>query len=207
MNWFERYGIVGIYFVTLSIVWLGILSCFNWWTHENAQIIIVIGAGISLPIGYLLSILSQNFYYSIFPKSWQVHRTVREKIISLPDYDEKRLESYLAIVHRLNPKKDELENIMWLQDFVRKRWDVLAINTSMIFATVFAFFISIAILWMLSISFQIDWRLFLTFSFLSIITILILLWGRRLMFDQIVEVYIRLYKKFPMYLDGNEEIK
>ncbi len=113
MNWFERYGIVGIYFVTMSFIWLRIFSG-NWLMEGQS---LAIGAGISLPAGYLISILAQNIYYSL-PEKWQVHKTACKEIESIPKKKEKELESYLAIRYRLHTNPKKLDNVKWLQDLL-----------------------------------------------------------------------------------------
>ena len=192
MNWFERYGIVGIYYVIFSFGWLTAFS-HNLFTPDKAQIVIAIGAGISLPIGYLLSIFSQYMYYSLpekfQPKKWQVHKTVCGKIH--PDYDEKRLESNFVITQRLN-KNVLLENNKWLQDYVRKRWDVFAINSSLIVATFLAWIPAI-LLSVIQSSLKLDNILILILVFLSVIIIHILWRSRCLMFDLIVDVHTNSY--------------
>ncbi len=195
MNWFERYGIVGFYYVILSICWLRIFSGnWDWVIVQNSTTIIAILAGISLPAGYLINILSQNIYY-ILPEELKVHKTACKDIPSLPNYyDEKCIESYLAIKQRLlSSNNNNIENLKWLQGYVRKRWDVLAISSSMILATNLAAITSflLCILPLPPLAFLPNSILMLAFSLLSVIIIGILWWSRNLMFDQIVQVYKR----------------
>ncbi|MBI2287845.1 MAG: hypothetical protein HYU83_02500 [Chloroflexi bacterium] len=67
MNWFERYGIPGLYFVALMAGWIYAffpqavpfihLKHFDWMTGLIAALV-----AISLPIGYIISIISQAVY-------------------------------------------------------------------------------------------------------------------------------------------------
>ena len=196
MNWFERYGIIGIYYTILSSILLISLSSINI-PDENIQFIIAIGAGLSLPIGYILSILSQNIYY-ILP--WfQVHKKTCKEINSPSILKEIHLESKLAIINRLNcTDSKNLEQYKWLQDYIRKRWDVFAISSSMFWATIIAWVhVYLTIRFMQpSIEFsQNNEKWILMFGILSVIIIIILLCSRYFMFIQIVDVYKVTYKE------------
>ena len=199
MNWFERYGIIGIYYTTLSSILLISLSSIKI-PIENIQIITAIGAGLSLPIGYILSILSQNMYYSL-PEWFQVHKKVCKEMNSTSNLKEIHLESKLAIKARLTLVDDnKLENYKWLQDYIRKRWDVLAISTSMFWATIIAWAqVLLTIYFMDSIKLELcksNEPLFSMLFTFSVIILIILFWSRYLMVIQIVDVYKVIYNDF-----------
>ncbi len=204
-NWFERYGIVGIYYVILSIGWLetsGLLEPL-----KDSEIIVAVGAifaAISIPIGYLLSILSQNIYYLTLPESMQVHKTVLRKLSSLlpnyeeiKNYDESTLEVYLGIkLHSEN----ELEYRKFLKEPISKRWDVLSISFSLFIATLLAYLPVGAIKLITNNSLQsflptpCHFSMALLLLLFSAIVIIILEWSRELMFEQIIEIYTMYYK-------------
>ena len=199
MNWFERYGIIGIYYIALSSILLKCLSSISI-PDENIEIIIAIGAGLSLPIGYILSILSQNIYY-ILPKWFQIHKKACEEINSLSNLKEIHLESKLAIITRLDcpDSTPTLEQYKWLQDYTRKRWDVLAISSSMFWATIIAWVhVLLTIYFMRSIDLDLcknNEPLFPMLVILSVIILIILFISRYFMSIQIVDVFKVTFKE------------
>ena len=70
MNWFERYGIAGLYFVFLltTLYWINYSPTLD---KETTLKVLGIALSASIPLGYVLMIFSQILYYKISP--WQVH--------------------------------------------------------------------------------------------------------------------------------------
>jgi hypothetical protein len=65
MDWFKRYGIPGAYTIGLTLVWLMIwYPCkINLKDEETLKIVAGIFAGGFLPLGYLLCMVSQGWYF------------------------------------------------------------------------------------------------------------------------------------------------
>jgi hypothetical protein len=152
MDWFKRYGIPGIYFVGLVVGWMYALYCC-WPFNLTVEEVLKLGAFISLPSGYILSVLSQYSYLQF--KIFGLHRKAAKKIGILLDKYEYELEGMCCIaVSRLNGS--DLESQKFIQDWIRKRMDVLAINSTMIIATCLAPFVARLIGWGLSGGLQIE---------------------------------------------------
>jgi len=145
MNWFERYGVVGGYFLLLFIGWLYcILDLTRHIELGNA----ILGAASVLPFGYLIVILSQFFYYVGFGGR-QIHNEIGEIIrhnsmyqdkIKL-DYwfNEEANEAVITFYDRvLLFSEEKLEAFKFLAKFITKRFDVISINNGIILATFLA---------------------------------------------------------------------
>jgi hypothetical protein len=135
MNWFERYGIPGFYFVLLVAAFYYII-----FGPPCDQDIILTALGIalsaSLPIGYILVIFSQRlFYCDRFP--WRVHSEAWKAAKNDADIGKEWwVEAEATILGRWKcSDKDKIEKGKWLQEWFAKRFDVLAINSALILAT------------------------------------------------------------------------
>lgn len=163
MNWFERYGIVGMSFY----LFLGILLFFSCtdifcickadlWLKINGNFVPskVAGGIIAftfLPIGYLIMIISQLLYYSVFGCAW-IKKGTHQKIFNeLPikrltkiykKYpSEAEIEAILTYQDRMKIDKEKLENMKFLAPFITKRFDVIAINKGLILSYISAWII------------------------------------------------------------------
>ena len=144
MNWFERYAIPGIYFVSLLVAFYLIIFGFP---CEKQTIVTAFAAAISLsvPVGYILTIISQRIYYWL-PRSCQLHSNAwyheaknqpKSKRMS-----EEIVEAKVAVLGRWKIKSDKSDKGRWLQEWFTKRMDVLAINCSLILATIIGWFLA-----------------------------------------------------------------
>jgi hypothetical protein len=174
MNWFERYGIPGTYFVVLSAAW--VYSTYTCLLEQSQSFELggLISVGTFLPIGYLLSILTQAIYLNwrrcihrlsnircikwFFEKScfrWLltkliVSRNIRNylgfhtlalanirKDLNESKYanDESLLESLALLRSTINPPLD-VENQVYVRNWISRRMDVIAINQSICLATI-----------------------------------------------------------------------
>lgn len=175
MSWFERYGIVGIYYVILIAGILiagmqnaGKLSADDF--NNLSSIAIAIGGGVSVSAGYLITIFSQYIYYYWLCESYQVHKTVWKNIPIFKNYknccNEKSIETRLAIIQRLIVLPNDnynIEQIRWFQEYNTKRWDVLVISFSVMIATPLAWLTALLILFINNICFKLDFRMFIIF--------------------------------------------
>lgn len=157
MNWFERYGIVGMFFIGIIGMWFFCLFPSESSTFlsqvilckESANFIIGFCGLIFLPIGYLIVISGQFFYYRtniwehIHCKYWEelpvevkkkindIEKKIVKKILTDDDKkNEAKLEAVLTYYDRMYIE-DTKQN-MFLSVFATKRYDVIAINRGLI---------------------------------------------------------------------------
>lgn len=155
MNWFERYGVVGFYFVLL-------MSIFFYMTFKNyhllnyKEIIIALITLATLPSGYIISIISQLYFYKLLLFTWDrknIHMSSFEEIgknnicyvnilknLGYLGKVENEWQSEVAsnIIGLINLDENEVDKGEWLSRVINKRMDVIAINGSIICATIIA---------------------------------------------------------------------
>lgn len=140
MNWFERYAVVGTYFLLILFLGLCGLRCDNIFRVACCpKEIIALLAFAVLPVGYFISLLSQIFYYRGID-GMLVHKeavkllekSVKEKLDIYEYEDEKTLESKITIETRLVKDNSGIE---FLSKFASKRWDILALNSALRLST------------------------------------------------------------------------
>jgi hypothetical protein len=155
MNWFERYGIVGMFFIAMTAMWF---FCFFPDSHTlfyntNTPLVkyIVWICGLSfLPIGYLIMICSQLFYYRkgnkehIHCKYWKdlpekiktkIQTEEKEKELEFTEKEQKdevKIEAVLTYYDRKYIKPLDINQ--FLSTFATKRYDVISINNGFILA-------------------------------------------------------------------------
>lgn len=147
MNWFERYGIAGNYAVALGLLYVFIF--FPDTLPDKPEAILGIGALLFLPIGYLVSILSQWCIYGVEGFTRPIHKNVmnflikKEGIALSSPKSELEAENCLAMKYREICDPDERASRDLNQEFARKRWDVIAIDNSLILTTLVYLTISV----------------------------------------------------------------
>jgi hypothetical protein len=146
MNWFERYSIVGLFFVASVVVWdIALYQC-GWVSRVSSfKDMALILAGVALPCGYLLSVTSQLVYYHL---PWVgVHKQIWRRCTRQKKCSELRAEAAMTVVirGRANPKQVGRE--LWVQGFNSRRWDVVAINNSVILATLISLLVVVFFEW------------------------------------------------------------
>lgn len=147
MNWFERYGVVGGYFLLLLIMWGYAISDIKNLFGPNNQFsfaVSLLGLGSSLPFGYLISIFSQALYYHNL-SGRQIHNEISEiirnnnkfqkKINLKDDFLEDKNETIITYWDRAGLKGKSFKS---LDNFATKRFAVISINKSLILATLLA---------------------------------------------------------------------
>lgn len=147
MNWFERYGVVGGYFLLLLIMWGYAISDIKNFFDPNNQFsfaVSLFGLGSSLPFGYLISIFSQALYYHNL-SGRQIHNEISEiirnnnefqgKINLRDDFLEAKNEAIITCWDRIGFERKSFKS---LDSFATKRFAVISINKSLILATLLA---------------------------------------------------------------------
>jgi hypothetical protein len=207
MNWFERYGIPGLYFVLLVAV-----ACYIFGppydTVENGMTAFEVALAASLPIGYILSVTSQWLYYKV--PWWQVHhkawKAAKKEVDKelLEEGEEWWVEARANILGRWKLDEEKIpkgiEKGKWLQEWFTKRFDVLAINSTLILATIIGLLVLI-IMWCLRFSqaappdldYYRRWAL-VAFIGLSILAIAVLVLSNNLLKEQARYVATEYYK-------------
>jgi len=135
MIWFERYGIPGTYCVILFII---IFSLFLGSPLKHITINNILGFAIlgSIPVGYILVIISQLLYYK-FPK-WplRVHSISWNNVCN-EEIDELCAEAKITIFSRVEGRQ-KTEQGRWIQDWFTKRFDVMSINSAIFLSNIIA---------------------------------------------------------------------
>jgi len=170
MNWFERYGIVGMFFFVMTGMWFFCLfpeahKLFSEINKTNPELLKFIGGfcGLSiLPFGYIIMVCSQVWYYSrgnkrdhISCKLWvdldssneQQNKILLEKIIGgFNPTDEAQVEAVFTYYDRryFPPKTNKL-----ISSFISKRFDTIAINRGLILAIFLSLIAAICIAWVI----------------------------------------------------------
>jgi len=203
MNWFERYGIPGLYFVLLvaAVCYIFGPPCD---TVETAITAFGVAVAASLPIGYILVVTSQWLYYKVpclqvHHKAWKAAKKDADK--ELLEDEEWWVEARATVLGRWRiSNEDKIEKGKWLQEWFAKRFDVLAINSALILATVFGL-LALIIMWCLRFSqvspLDLDcyrrWAL-VAFIGLSILAIAVLVLSNNLLKKQARYVATEYYK-------------
>lgn len=159
MNWFQRYGIPGLYFFgflsTLYVI------TYNIPNIETLKYFLIFFISVSVPVGYIITIIAQLLYY-IFPCRGVTYesllrvfneslpskyaRILKEKYAKIfkekdkpfkrfyhKECDAEIIGVYYGIIHCT---ENEIKRGEWLQKWFNKRFDVWAINNSIILATI-----------------------------------------------------------------------
>jgi hypothetical protein len=154
MNWFERYGIVGTFFVTMTTMWFFCLfpdsiALLEQGNVESDLLKYIAGFLVFsfLPIGYLIVILGQWIYYRqrniwerIHCNLWMnLSPDVKSKILQREQNDmgkelseaeqddEAKIEAVITYYDRVSSSLS-VENNKYLSAFGTKRYDVISIN-------------------------------------------------------------------------------
>lgn len=222
MNWFERYGIVGAYFLIITLAWYKI--GYDIVIDES---VIFLCTFSFVPIGYILSTISQLFYYKV-PFSRKIHIEILQayqddKNISLSykDLDEEKMEATITTLQRLKrfPYYGiSTEQMRFLASWCTKRFDVISINNSIILGTGLSFIIGLLYSRFPS-GIDASWYFFCWSSlfethFLSLILIivgvllsLLLSFLNRILEDQIIEVNKVILSINPKTREGGDKMR
>lgn len=216
MNWFERYGIVGMFFIVMTGMWFFCLfpearALLN---NSNPELPKYIGGfcGLSfLPFGYIIMACSQIRCYSkngINCRLWiDLLDEQKKKILELEkelggfnQTDEAQLEAITTYYDRTNKAYQRTNKS--LSVFLSKRFDVIAINNGLRCALIFSFFAAICI-GLIILDVPIKWNTFSTW-FVIVLTLLIVRVLRllnRILEGQIYEISRRKFRHLKLISD------
>lgn len=155
MAWFQRYGIPGACFLGLLALWtVSFFSCDlgDIVKGDSATIVAAIAAISFVPIGYLISIL-QQIIYLWWKKPWFgiTGKAIREANVFQDTQEREYLleaEACLLVMsEKVNIGNNEIKDNKlsvsvdkqrFLQDWIRNRNNVMAVNASLMLATLLA---------------------------------------------------------------------
>lgn len=205
MNWFERYGIVGTFFIVMTIIWLLCLFPENQELLENGELLKNIGWFCTfsfLPFGYIIMIFSQTYYYLINSRNrihcryWRdLPESRRNDILTNEnnhnvDFDqdnEAQVEAVLTYYDRMRIRRIDANK--FLSQFATKRYDVLSINCGLIWAVILSFIVACCVEGII-LHLTIKWNAvsaWIVFIF-ALLSIILLYLSKRIMEEQIFEV-------------------
>jgi len=227
MNWFKRYGIVGGYFLCAILGWYIFLSGPDYKNTFKALIdkfqvggLVGIATFLFLPAGYLIMVISQWLYYrwglsltdrsihlEIFQRLPQpVNQHIRE-ILRREDFreEEASVETILTYLARRWFNLFSQEQMRSLNEYNQKRFDIIAMNNGIAWATIFAFFIALVFkLYVCEINLFTLFRLpIIFFGILIIIFIFSLRRANHVLEDQILIIEKRKLREY----ESNHEDK
>jgi hypothetical protein len=208
MNWFERYGIVGMFFIAMTGMWFFCLfpesrELFNNSNPELAKYIVGFCGLSFLPFGYIIMVFSQVYHYKRNRIHCRYWRDLPDKIKDvIQNEEEKKGLGKLSEKDQNNEAKIEailtyydrkyffpLETNKFISSFATKRFDVAAINNGLIWALIFSLIVAICIEGII-LDVTIKWDTFSTW-FVIILALLIIcvLWlSERIVEGQIFEI-------------------
>jgi len=193
MNWFKRYGIVGANFLFVVTLWFKSISSFSL-TKGQETLVVALFTFTFLPIGYLLSVISQFLYYKKlsghcmhqkFIKN-DLDDSIRQKLNLENMYSEEIIaESILTCRLRLDDTNN-LDRIKYLAEQVTKRFDVIAINKAIILSVLISPFIAFFLVLFTGVSkYTLYCGRLILVSLMSAITIPFLMGSNSVMYKQI----------------------
>ncbi len=189
MNWFQRYGIPGAYFVGLMVSWV-YSSCPHLLENQafpSPQWLLALAAIAFLPIGYVISILAQLLYLNL--PCLGVHRRAAKKAKVFPGFNyEPSLEAQTLLLSALT-EGITVSTHQYIRNWIARRMDVSAISLSLITAN----FIAIVIACFTELEFHPP-----AIVFLSLVT-LVMFCSIVVLRRQIIEVIAGVYQRYSSW--------
>lgn len=142
MDWFKRYGIPGACFWGFLILWIRALyRCRIGNIINDDAVMRVVIAGIIgsfLPIGYLVSILGQILYLVIPCIGFDTNSRRRAGVFKSNSLFEcsNEVKSVNLIMRCKNENLYTMDKTKFIQEWIRKRMDIVAISSSFILISV-----------------------------------------------------------------------
>jgi len=219
MNWFERYGIVGMFFIAMTGMWFFCLfpearELFSKIKPEQLKFIGGFCMLSFLPFGYIIMVFQQVWLYSINKRArlnyrlWNIKplEEQRKKIIEIEkekkldefdQTDEAQLEAIFTYYDRT--KFEPLNINKFLSGFASRRFDVIAINNGLIWAIIFSLIAAICIEGVI-LDITIKWNAFSAWFvvILALLIVYVLRLSERILEGQILEVGKRKIKDMQL---------
>ena len=146
MDWFKRYGIPGVYFISLTFAWIH--AFYRCWLLQELEpeALIQLGLFLFLPVGYIISILGQLRYLGSGKGGLGIRAAERICISEALNCRkrEPNLEA-LACLNAAFSDNNDFKAHKFIQEWIRKRMDVVVINRSILIATVLSPCVALAV--------------------------------------------------------------
>lgn len=205
MNWFERYGIVGSSSIALAFLYLKIF--LPWIFLKRIELFLGVGVLFVLPCGYFISIFAQLLIYSHPLQRFHIHKNLLRFLLKrgfiiqgekpLSKWSEVEAEAWLAMLHRIPFHKESDQKLHVIWEWARKRWDVLAINASLILSTcLFIFEACVTSLFYYVFSVSYDYFLYSISIWTVMIMTAIIYFNRYLLMQQLLLAYQEIFEVF-----------
>ncbi len=138
MDWFKRYGIPGVIFYIQSFLWgKFVYSCMI--DTKDLTIIFPIAFLTFIPIGYVLSNIQQLVYLN--RRESKKYRIALEKAGFKIHKDAKMKDREPEILRFCMIEKNiDFEKFKYTQEWIRRRVDIIVINRSIFYGTIFSIF-------------------------------------------------------------------
>ncbi|MBI4267762.1 MAG: hypothetical protein HY662_03150 [Chloroflexi bacterium] len=185
MNWFERYGIPGAYFVALMVGWSFVFYQEDLRHMQSLATVLTALIAVSfLPIGYVLSVTSQWAYLRWFGLHRQALRQAlggdnfirfRNESEANAPRDEATVEARTLLLTVLGSISAgnviSMESHQYIRNWIARRMDVQAINQSLILANVLGFILALIV-----VLFNCKpWAFLALFGFVTLVTLIMFL--------------------------------
>ncbi len=207
MNWFERYGIAGIYLMALAFLYIEVY--FPAVVLKNAAIILGIVVTFFLPLGYILSAFALWFSYLNPVKRSQIHSlTLKRLLVDVPQiaesfsiekFTELEAEIWLAMRFAEGAGDGMDEQRKTMMEWSREKLDILTLDQSMMMSSLF-FLFEVCLTFVLYVhgSHGFNLKLFVLSSLTVFLFYCVLLANRMLTRAQLLSGYMDF---FPRYLN------
>lgn len=205
MNWFERYGIPGAYFIGLMA---GVLYAFypnlfkELGNGSDYKWLLALAAITFLPIGYIISILGQAVYLNWRRWFWKCrwlrgwlgfHGAAMDSLKKDESKDESKHEAIVeARTLLLTASRKGYLSVhthRYIRDWIARRMDVVAINQSVIWATVLAIIVARVFL-------GVPCRMAIEPLIVLIFIIVVMVWSIIVLRRQVIEVIAGIYQTY-----------
>ncbi len=208
MNWFQRYTIPGVYFIALTTSWFHALYCYKTFNElSDLNTLITIAIVIVFPIGYIISVLQQFLYYrcavlAIHMKVNKEANTTFSKLrdfFSLPSPENELEAEHISAFFLVKYTQNHEKEVDIRQDLIRKRMDVIAINLSIIVATLLALFTAFILGIFSGLSLQPKLKELISISIISGLIVSLMWASRKSLCKQVIKFLIKRYEDYEKY--------
>lgn len=203
MNWFGRYGIPGAYFVGLMVIWIYAIrpDLFKNAACPSPELLAASAAVTFLPLGYIISIFGQFVYLN-----WRrcfigfrrlggwlgFHGAAMDRLGFQLIQDEAIIEARTLLLTASRDGPLSVDTHRYIRNWIARRMDVVAINLSVIVATVLAGIIALIFFHWFPSSFAQAIPLLISSALVMAVMVCSIVVLRR----QVIEVITRIYREW-----------